>query len=162
MRLEDSLLHETGHQEITPHLHVLADVQPLARGAQAELHRLLRLARQRAAQAPALDDVRAHGRVAVRPDAVVHVLEGGRVREVRLDAGQVADLVPQAPPHALALLLRAVRGRRGERVPLDHQRVQVDHALVVVEEVYHGLPADVRRERRDGGESRAFGHGVRL
>lgn len=157
MGLEDSLLDETGHEEITANLDVLAQIQALARGSEAELDGLLGLSRQRAAQRPALADVGAHGGVAVRLQAVGPVLERGRVRQVRLDARHVADLVRHAPPDAVRLVGGRVRRRR-DRVPLDHQRVQADHLGVVVQEVEHHLARDPRRQRRDGREGRAFRH----
>lgn len=38
------------------------------------------------------------------------------------------------------------------------QRVEVDHLLVVVEEVDDYLPCDVGRQGGDGGEARALEH----
>lgn len=137
----------------------LAQVQPLPRGPDAELHGLGRLAGQVAVEAPALADVGAHGGVAVGLDAVGQVVEGGGVGDVSGDdaAGQVRDLVRHAPPGAALLLGRRVRRRR-DRVPLDHQRVQVDHLHVVVQERDDGRARHARRQRRDRRERRLLGH----
>ncbi len=38
------------------------------------------------------------------------------------------------------------------------ERIQVDHLLVVMEEVKHGLTGDARREGADGGEDCPLRH----
>lgn len=93
-------------------------------------------------------------------DAARQVMKSSRVGDISGDdaAGQIRDLVGHAPPGAAALLGGGVR-RRVDGVPLDDQRVQVDHLHVVVQEVDDDLARDARRQRRDGRERAALRHG---
>lgn len=111
--------------------------------------------------------------------AVRQIVESRRVRDL---PGDVGDLVRQAPPGAslgldlelvvvggrgcgagtvtatLLMKLKEVRRRPRGRVPLDHQRVEVDQRLVVVQEGEHGVAAHVWRERRHGREDCSLRH----
>lgn len=79
----------------------------------------------------------------MRLQALGDVVEGAGVGDLaRHDAaGQVGDLVREGVPHALLLLGQGVRRRR-DGVPLDDERVEVDHLEVVVEEVEDGFAGE--------------------
>ncbi len=96
----------------------------------------------------------------MRLDAVGQVVKGGGIFNLagHEAAGEVRNLIRQTPPHAAGLFLGSVRGWR-DGVPLDDQRIQVDHLLVVVQEVDDDLARDARGQGRDGCECRALRHG---
>lgn len=153
------LLDEGGHDEVAPQLDVLAQVETLPRSTNTQLDGLGRLARQVTIKAPALADISAHGGIAMGLHTIRQIIKSGRVGDVAGDdaSGKIRDLVCHAPPHAPLLLGRRVRRRR-DRVPLDHQRVQVDHLHVVVQELDYDFPRDARRQRRYRRECGLLGH----
>lgn len=168
MRLLEVLLDERGHEDVAPELDVLADVQARGGGAEADLDRLGGLAGQGAVEGPLVADVDAERGAAMRLDAVGQVVEGARVRDVArghlaavagpVGAGEVVDAVRERVPHAVALVGVGV-GRRLNGVPLDDERVQVDHVDVAVEEVEDHLAGHARRQRAYGREDGSLGHG---
>lgn len=82
MALLDGLLDKTGHEDITPQVHVLPQVQARRGGAEPQLHGLQRLAGHGTPDGPLGAGFDAHGRVAVRLDAARQVVKGGRVGDV--------------------------------------------------------------------------------
>lgn len=72
---------------------------------------------------------------------------------------QIRDLVGQRKPLAMKLINRGMRRRRDWVSFLD-QRVQVNHLLVIMEEVEDDLPRNTRWKRRNSGEDGTFRHGV--
>ncbi len=155
----------------------LAQVEARGRRADAELDRLGRLARQRAADGSSGRGCR---RPAARGSASCTPLPGRgrrRVRHVAAGDAAVRDLVRQhtsprvTTPHCQHTHTReyhthlassgsaSAGGWMGWRSFT--QRVEVDHLLVVVQEVDHHLARDVGRQRRDGREHAALRHGDR-
>lgn len=87
------------------------------------------------------------------------VVEGACVRHIAGHAGQIRDLVGQRVPLAPKLVRRRVWWWR-DRVALFDQGVQIDHLLMVMEEIEHDLPRDARGQGCDGGENGSLRHGV--
>lgn len=151
---------EASHHKVTAELDILAEIQPLSRGTKPYLDGLERLTGQGSTEAPALADIGSQGCVAVRLDAVGEVVEGGGILNLagHETARKIGDLISQAPPYAAGLLVGRMRGRR-DGMPLDDQRIQVDHLLVVMQEFDDDLAWGARGQRRDGRERRALRHG---
>lgn len=51
-------------------------------------------------------------------------------------------------PSLVVLVCRRIAGRLA-RIPLDHQRVQINHREMIMVHIHDALPRDARRQRRN-------------
>lgn len=159
MGLFDCLLNEARHDDVASHDDVLSDVQARPRRSQAQLHWFRVFPRLGASHCPLFAQVDAHGCVAMSLQAQGQVVESSRIRDGPGDeaTGQVGDSVGDGVPDADVLFRQSVRGRRDDMAVGD-QGVEVDHVVVIVEEVDGGLAGDTRGKGSDGREDCSFGH----
>ena len=91
------------------------------------------------------------GRIAVCLHPQWQIVKGARIGHVAGPAGHVGDLVGQGEPGTVLLVGRGM-GRWFDCMTLNDQRIQINHLLVVVQELKHHFARHARRQRRDACE----------